>query len=418
MATGTIPERPAGANLENSQSETHSGVRQGRRLQGISIALAEDTCLSIGENFECNICFQKADEAVVTCCGHLFCWPCLYRWLHVHSSHKECPVCKGAVDHECSITPIYGRENASATARMHCTLGAERIPPRPPARRVESARQLREREEREREREVRDREELRRNVESNVAEGQPNQDGTSPTESHENLILEQGAHRDDGGGNNILVQLDQRERSGTRPDFRDRNMLNFSIDPGASDPEQRDDSTGANTLIRPEEDNYPNVYMDGREDGTMSSANNSREGSDAYMTTDQREVRTQNIFHDLPIVEDAQPNLLRGGAPPIAGGLFQSTSTSATSRAHLLHQRMAQRREQLRAALAASRNNYTSNLIDHAEGRQDVMQSAALLSQEWDDLVDISRVAVNPVQVLFSLSLTASLELRIVRNIS
>ena len=63
---------------------------------------------------------------------------------------------------------------------------------------------------------------------------------------------------------------------------------------------------------------------------------------------------------------------------------------------------MAQRREQLRAALAASRNNYTSNLIDHAEGRQDVMQAAALLSQEWDDLVDISRVAINPVQVLLS----------------
>lgn len=402
MATGTIPESPARANLENSQSETYTGVRQERRLQGVSIAIAEDTCLSIGENFECNICFQKADEAVVTCCGHLFCWPCLYRWLHVHSSHKECPVCKGAVDHECSITPIYGRENASARARMHCTLGAERIPPRPPARRVESARQSREREEREREREVRDREELQQNVASNVAQGQPNQGGTSPTESHENLIFEQTAPRNDGGGNNILVQLDQRERSGTRSDFRDRNMPNFSMDPGASDLEQRDDSTRAYTSNRPGEDNYANMYMDGREDGTMSSANNLREESNAYMTTDQREVRTQNIFHDLPTVEDAQPNLLRGGAPPNAGGVFESSSISATSRAHLLHQRMAQRREQLRAALAASRNNYTSNLIDHAEGRQDVIQAAALLSQEWDDLVDISRVAINPVQVLLS----------------
>ncbi|KAE8725149.1 peroxidase 53-like [Hibiscus syriacus] len=50
-----------------------------------------------GSFFDCNICFDLAREPVVTCCGHLFCWSCLYRWLHVHSDANECPVCKGEV---------------------------------------------------------------------------------------------------------------------------------------------------------------------------------------------------------------------------------------------------------------------------------------------------------------------------------
>ena len=29
--------------------------------------------------FECNICYEIAQSPVVTLCGHLYCWPCLYR---------------------------------------------------------------------------------------------------------------------------------------------------------------------------------------------------------------------------------------------------------------------------------------------------------------------------------------------------
>lgn len=32
-----------------------------------------------GGSFECNICLELAQDPVVTLCGHLFCWPCLYR---------------------------------------------------------------------------------------------------------------------------------------------------------------------------------------------------------------------------------------------------------------------------------------------------------------------------------------------------
>ena len=31
------------------------------------------------EAFECNICLELASSPVVTLCGHLYCWPCLYR---------------------------------------------------------------------------------------------------------------------------------------------------------------------------------------------------------------------------------------------------------------------------------------------------------------------------------------------------
>lgn len=90
-----------------------------------------------GSFFDCNICLDLAKDPVVTCCGHLFCWPCLYRWLHHHSDAKECPVCKGEVTTK-NVTPIYGRAN---NVREPDTDPSLKIPIRPTARRVESWRQ-------------------------------------------------------------------------------------------------------------------------------------------------------------------------------------------------------------------------------------------------------------------------------------
>ena len=28
--------------------------------------------------YECSICMDTAKEAIVTKCGHLFCWPCIH----------------------------------------------------------------------------------------------------------------------------------------------------------------------------------------------------------------------------------------------------------------------------------------------------------------------------------------------------
>ncbi|XWS59267.1 hypothetical protein CRYUN_Cryun08bG0106600 [Craigia yunnanensis] len=90
-----------------------------------------------GSFFYCNICLDLAREPVVTCCGHLFCWSCLYRWLHVHSDAKECPVCKGEVTVK-TLTPIYGRGNITQEPEEDSGL---KIPPRPTAQRVDSWRQ-------------------------------------------------------------------------------------------------------------------------------------------------------------------------------------------------------------------------------------------------------------------------------------
>ncbi|XP_057983104.1 uncharacterized protein LOC131167998 [Malania oleifera] len=97
----------------------------------------EKGCSNEGSFFDCNICLDLAWDPVLTCCGHLFCWPCLYRWLHIHSDAKECPVCKGEVTDK-SVTPIFGRGNNSREPEEDFCL---KIPPRPQARRVESLRQ-------------------------------------------------------------------------------------------------------------------------------------------------------------------------------------------------------------------------------------------------------------------------------------
>jgi len=120
---------------------THNSLEAARRQKldgdnkvGGNGAAKRDGCCQCSSSFECNICLDPAKEPVVTPCGHLFCWPCLYQWLHSHSAHSECPVCKGEVL-EVNVTPIYGRggeEGDSATLDM---------PPRPRANRRESLRQ-------------------------------------------------------------------------------------------------------------------------------------------------------------------------------------------------------------------------------------------------------------------------------------
>lgn len=70
--------------------------------------------------FECNICLDLVQDPVVTFCGHLYCWPCIYRWisfrddeddhrhLTVENQKPQCPVCKREVS-EKTIIPLYGR---------------------------------------------------------------------------------------------------------------------------------------------------------------------------------------------------------------------------------------------------------------------------------------------------------------------
>lgn len=88
-------------------------------------------------NFECNICFELAQDPIVTLCGHLFCWPCLYRWLHHHSHSQECPVCKAIVEEE-KLVPLYGRGKMQADPRSKTYHGIN-VPNRPAGQRPETA---------------------------------------------------------------------------------------------------------------------------------------------------------------------------------------------------------------------------------------------------------------------------------------
>ncbi|KYQ88606.1 hypothetical protein DLAC_11347 [Tieghemostelium lacteum] len=78
-------------------------------------------------SFECNICFDEVSEPVVTQCGHLFCWSCIFQWLQ-HNPSQQCPVCKAPITEE-KLIPIYGRGGSTSDPRKNRS-----IPQRPPGR--------------------------------------------------------------------------------------------------------------------------------------------------------------------------------------------------------------------------------------------------------------------------------------------
>ncbi|XP_069548479.1 E3 ubiquitin-protein ligase RNF185 isoform X2 [Brachyistius frenatus] len=80
--------------------------------------------------FECNICLDTARDAVISMCGHLFCWPCLHQWLETRPSRQQCPVCKAGISRE-KVIPLYGRGSSSQDDPRLKT------PPRPPGQRTE-----------------------------------------------------------------------------------------------------------------------------------------------------------------------------------------------------------------------------------------------------------------------------------------
>lgn len=79
--------------------------------------------------FECSICLETAKEPVVTKCGHIYCWPCLYSWMEAKGENSKCPNCKNPISKE-DLIPLYTKEeNRKNTKRF------ENIPERPKAER-------------------------------------------------------------------------------------------------------------------------------------------------------------------------------------------------------------------------------------------------------------------------------------------
>ncbi len=85
--------------------------------------------------YECNICLDTARDAVISMCGHLFCWPCLHKWIETKPNNQTCPVCKSAISKE-KVIPLYGR---------NCTDKKDprdKVPPRPQGQRSEPSRNV------------------------------------------------------------------------------------------------------------------------------------------------------------------------------------------------------------------------------------------------------------------------------------
>ncbi|XP_010242928.1 PREDICTED: E3 ubiquitin-protein ligase RMA1H1-like [Nelumbo nucifera] len=97
-----------------------------------------------GGSFDCNICLDFALEPVVTLCGHLYCWPCIYKWIHLQRAsastgleqqQPQCPVCKADISHK-TLVPLYGRGQTPTTQTEPKAKGLHaglEIPRRPPA---------------------------------------------------------------------------------------------------------------------------------------------------------------------------------------------------------------------------------------------------------------------------------------------
>jgi len=89
--------------------------------------------------FDCNICLETVQDPVVTLCGHLYCWPCLYKWLHFQSSSTEnqdlekqqCPVCKAEIS-QASLVPLYGKGQTTKPSKGKAPHLGMVIPRRPP----------------------------------------------------------------------------------------------------------------------------------------------------------------------------------------------------------------------------------------------------------------------------------------------
>ncbi|KAI3680697.1 hypothetical protein L6452_35471 [Arctium lappa] len=86
--------------------------------------------------FDCSICLDFAKDPVVTLCGHLYCWPCIYKWLSFQTTSTDsgdtplCPVCKSEISHT-SVVPLYGRGKTFSDDEADTKTAL--IPPRPHA---------------------------------------------------------------------------------------------------------------------------------------------------------------------------------------------------------------------------------------------------------------------------------------------
>lgn len=110
---------------ENSKSSTKPDLKNSSNLNDNDDEKRDDSM------YVCNICLDIAKDAVVSMCGHLYCWCCLNTWLETRPHRQLCPVCKAAISKE-KVIPLYGRNSENQQDPRNKT-----TPPRPQAQRTE-----------------------------------------------------------------------------------------------------------------------------------------------------------------------------------------------------------------------------------------------------------------------------------------
>ena len=106
-----IKEKDSTSNNNSSSNVDSSNTdRLGATATETKNQSKDDTMEDSNANaaFECNICLDVARDAVISMCGHLFCWPCLHTWLETRPNRQICPVCKAGIGKD-KVVPLYGR---------------------------------------------------------------------------------------------------------------------------------------------------------------------------------------------------------------------------------------------------------------------------------------------------------------------
>ncbi|XP_053684820.1 E3 ubiquitin-protein ligase RNF185-like [Sabethes cyaneus] len=127
-ATFAEPET-AGSTTTSTTSESNSDSSKGSTEQPTNSSSSSNNEEEKKDDsmFECNICLDTAKDAVVSMCGHLFCWPCIHQWMNGY--RNTCPVCKSSISKE-KVIPLYGRGGSKEDPR-------KTVPPRPAGQRTE-----------------------------------------------------------------------------------------------------------------------------------------------------------------------------------------------------------------------------------------------------------------------------------------
>ena len=97
--TLNMPPPPRSYQEASAAGSAGTSSGSGGRQDDFSESESESESLWV-----CNVCLDPAQDPVVTQCGHLYCWPCLFRWLSTRRS--TCPVCKAACSRE-NVIPIF-----------------------------------------------------------------------------------------------------------------------------------------------------------------------------------------------------------------------------------------------------------------------------------------------------------------------